>query len=45
MQVPMLIVVFLTLCYGLISLVAIVGNTLVMYVVLVSRRMQVNVFH
>ena len=30
----------LTLCYVLISLVAIIGNSLVVYVIIVSRRMQ-----
>ena len=37
---PSSIIVLLTVCYVLISLIAIVGNSLVMYVVLVSWRMQ-----
>ncbi|CAN7946842.1 unnamed protein product, partial [Ixodes pacificus] len=45
-QVPLDIVFLLSFCYGLISLVSIVGNILVLWIVASSRRMQTvtNIF-
>ena len=40
MQVPTGIVVLLSIFYGVISLVAVVGNVLVMWVVVTSRMLQ-----
>ena len=39
-EVPTFVVVILSLFYGIISLTAFVGNSLVIYVVIVSRRMR-----
>lgn len=39
-QVPLNIVILLSFFYGVICLMALVGNTLVLYVIAVSRRMQ-----
>ena len=42
-EVPVSIVVVLSLFYGLISLTALVGNSLVIYVVVVSRYARIRV--
>ena len=39
-QVPVSVIALLSVFYGLISLFALVGNTLVIYVVIVSPRMR-----
>ncbi|XP_059478219.1 neuromedin-K receptor-like [Neocloeon triangulifer] len=39
-QVPTAMVVLLSICYGAISVVAVVGNSLVIWVIVCSRRMQ-----
>ncbi|XP_077530906.1 tachykinin-like peptides receptor 99D [Haemaphysalis longicornis] len=39
-QVPVEIIVLLSFCYGLISLVTVVGNSMVLWIVATSRRMQ-----
>ncbi|KAH7984288.1 hypothetical protein HPB52_018991 [Rhipicephalus sanguineus] len=39
-QVPVEIIVLLSFCYGLISLVAVAGNSMVLWIVASSRRMQ-----
>jgi leucokinin receptor len=39
-DVPTSVIILLSLFYGLISLTALVGNSLVIYVVVVSRRMR-----
>ncbi|KAH8034471.1 hypothetical protein HPB51_024650 [Rhipicephalus microplus] len=39
-QVPVEIIVLLSFCYGLISLVAVAGNSMVLWIVATSRRMQ-----
>ncbi|KAK9498686.1 hypothetical protein O3M35_003265 [Rhynocoris fuscipes] len=37
---PLSLVVFLSLCYGSISIAAVVGNGLVIWVIITSRRMR-----
>ena len=44
-KVPVSMIVFLSIFYGLIALVAFIGNTFVIYVVTVSRRMRVSIGH
>lgn len=39
-EVPTFVVVILSIFYGIISLTAFVGNSLVIYVVVISRRMR-----
>ena len=39
-DVPIFVVVILSLFYGIISLTAFIGNSMVIYVVIVSRRMR-----
>jgi len=39
-EVPTAMVVLLSICYGAISVVAVVGNSLVIWIIVSSRRMQ-----
>ncbi|XP_023337479.1 RYamide receptor [Eurytemora carolleeae] len=39
-KVPLSIILVLSLCYGAISLLSILGNTFIIYVIVISRRMQ-----
>lgn len=39
-DVPIIVIVFLGICYGSISILAIAGNSLVIYIVATSKRMQ-----